>query len=374
MIFCLFSSDALNEIYCKLTCEDQTLRTFRRALGLGQYVQNDLIPFLINVKDPRLIDMMIRILVNLTMPVECLFSTKVMMRTEIGRHTVSDLTTLLISCKESFTDARATRAVVEYMKNVFDKGNKLLFEQCDSINNCLLLLRNILHIPERTCTNVSDRKNYSISMQNKIVWHLFMMSIDKLLLFLMSCSQRDFWSVTMVQVISVMYKDQQASILQKLLNVWLEDALSDSSDDFESNTTPPQKENSGESSPVSTSDPTSDSSDNGGGKIEKLLRYQHECFTFFWIHKQGNRKLAEKTSGTIRRTQTDVKSVEAALNIQSQKSIDQYENTDESATLTLTEDEIFDDFKPFEEQSQWVIIHFLSFFYSFVYNFHISFE
>lgn len=256
---------ALNEIYCKLTCEDQTLRTFRRALGLGQYVQNDLIPFLINVKDPKLIDIMIRILVNLTMPVECLFSTKVMMRTEIGRHTVCDLTNLLTNCKESFTDARATRAVVEHMKNVIDNGNKLLFEQCDSINNCLLLLRNILHIPENSNLNANEqRKNsHTVSMQNKIIWHLFMMSIDKLLLFLMSCSQRDFWSVTMVQLISVIYKDQQASTLQKMLNIWLEDALSDSSDDFESNTTPPQKENSGESSPVLTSDPTSDSSDNG---------------------------------------------------------------------------------------------------------------
>lgn len=231
-------------------------------------MQNDLIPFLINAKDPKLIDMMIRILLNLTMPVECLFSTKVMNRTEIGRQTVFDLTTLLTSCKESFTDARATRAVVEHMKNVFDKGNKLLFEQCDSINNCLLLLRNILHIPETIDSNPNERKNHLVPTQNTIIWHLFMMSIDKLLLFLISCTQRDFWSVSMVQLICVMYKDQQAKTLQNLLNVWLEDALSDSSDDCESNTTPPQKENSGESSPVSTSDPTSDSSDNGRFKFK----------------------------------------------------------------------------------------------------------
>lgn len=217
---------------------------------------------------------MIRILVNLTMPVECLFSTKVMMRTEIGRHTVSDLTELLASCKESFTDARATRAVVEHMKNVFDKGNKLMFQQCDSINNCLLLLRNILHIPEGGV----ERKNHLVSMQNKIIWNLFMMSIDKLLIFLMSCPQRAFWSVTMVQLISVMYKDQQASTLQKLLNVWLEDALSDSSDDFESNTTPPQKENSGESSPVLTSDPTSDSSSDNGGDLIAFLAFLIEYY------------------------------------------------------------------------------------------------
>ncbi|XP_031617195.1 protein timeless isoform X2 [Contarinia nasturtii] len=320
--------DALNEIYCKLTCEDQTLRTFRRALGLGHYVQNDLIPFLVNVKDPKLIDIMIRIMVNLTMPVECLFSTKVMMRTEIGRHTVSDLTMLLSSCKESFTDARAIRAVVEYMKNVIDNGNKLPFEHCDRINNCLVLLRNILHIPENA--NQNERKTHTVSMQNKIIWHLFMMSIDKLLLFLMSCSQRDFWSVTMVQLISVMYKDQQASTLQKLLNVWLEDALSDSSDDFESNTTPPQKENSGESSPVLTSDPTSDSSDNGG----------------------GNGKNVDKSSEMTRRSQANVKSVEAALNLQSQQTMEQSENIDESTTQTLTEEQDDNDAKPIEEQSE----------------------
>lgn len=99
----------------------------------------------------------------------------------------------------------------------------------------------------------------------------------------------------MVQLISVMYKDQQASTLQKLLNVWLEDALSDSSDDFESNTTPPQKENSGESSPVLTSDPTtSDSSDNGGNlvKCRQTIRFIHLIlFIKYFINKVAMGKM-----------------------------------------------------------------------------------
>lgn len=60
-----------------------------------------------------------------------------------------------------------------------------------------------------------------------------------------------------------MYKDQHLGTLQKLLNLWLEASLSDSSEDNESNTSPPGQ-GSGDSSPVITSDPTSDSSDNGG--------------------------------------------------------------------------------------------------------------
>lgn len=72
-----------------------------------------------------------------------------------------------------------------------------------------------------------------------------------------------YWGVTMVQLIALMYKDQHVGTLQKLLNLWLEASLSESSDDNESNTSPPDQ-GSGDSSPIITSDPTSDSSDNGG--------------------------------------------------------------------------------------------------------------
>lgn len=103
---------------------------------------------------------------------------------------------------------------------------------------------------------------HGISMQNTILWNLFIQSIDKLLLYLMTSPQRAFWGVTMVQLIALIYKDQHVSTLQKLLNLWFEASLSESSEDNESNTSPP-KQGSGDSSPMLTSDPTSDSSDNG---------------------------------------------------------------------------------------------------------------
>lgn len=77
-----------------------------------------------------------------------------------------------------------------------------------------------------------------------------------------------YWGVTMVQLIALMYKDQHVGTLQKLLNLWLEASFSESSEDNESNTSPPDQ-NSGDSSPVITSDPTSDSSDNGGSDRNK---------------------------------------------------------------------------------------------------------
>lgn len=228
---------------------------------------------LIGVKDPKILDAAIRLLVNLTVPVECLLSVEAMSRTEIGRHTIYELNVLLLTSKEVFVDIRSTKAVIDHMKNILESEHKLTLEQCDSINNCLLLLRNILHIPENTYPKANTEEqnshgNYSqthnpTSMQNQILWNLFTQSIDKLLIHLMSCPQKSFFVVTMVQLIALMYKDQHVGTLQKLLNLWFEvTTLSESSGDNESNTSPP-KQCSGDSSPMLTSDPTSDSSDNG---------------------------------------------------------------------------------------------------------------
>ncbi|EDO63569.1 AGAP008288-PA [Anopheles gambiae str. PEST] len=258
----------LEEIICKLAVEDATLRTFRRAIGFGQNVKNDIVPLLVNAKDVKIIDTTIRLLVNLTVPVECLLPVDLVSKSEIGRHTIFELNKLLITSKEAFVDWKTTKAVIDHMKGILERDTKLSIQQCDSVNNCLLLLRNILHVPEMGTGagghggSCYPTAGHNTSFQNQIIWNLFTQSIDKLLIYLMSCPQRAYWGVTMAQLVALMYKDQHISTLQKLLNLWFESTLSESSEDNESNTSPP-KQCSGDSSPMLTSDPTSDSSDNG---------------------------------------------------------------------------------------------------------------
>ena len=260
----------LEEIMCKLAMEDHTLRTYRRAIGFGQNVKKDIVPVLLNAKDPAILDTTVRLMVNLTVPIECLLSVDVMSRTEIGRHTIYELNRLLYTSKEVFVDLKVTKAITDHMKSILETDHKLSLTQCESINNCLLLFRNILHIPENGYSQQYQHPQSYTSMQNQIIWHLFTQSIDKLLIHLMSCSQRAFWGVTIVQLIALMYKDQHVGTLQKLLNHWFEAVShSESSDDNESNTSPPQQ-CSGDSSPMLTSDPTSDSSDNGSGKMTTI--------------------------------------------------------------------------------------------------------
>jgi timeless protein len=237
----------LSEILVKLSMEDHTLRTYRRAIGFGQNVKKDIVPLILNTKDTLILDTAIRLLVNLTVPIECLLSHDVMNRTEIGRHTIYELNRLLFTSKEVFVDLKITKAIIDHMKTILETDHKLSLAQCESINNSLLLFRNILHIPENT--QVNHQQTYT-SMQNQIIWNLFTQSIDKLLIHLMSCSQRALFNSTIVQLIALMYKDQHVGTLQKLLNHWFE-AVShtESSEDNESNTSPP-KQFSGDSSPM----------------------------------------------------------------------------------------------------------------------------
>ncbi|CAK1549861.1 unnamed protein product [Leptosia nina] len=261
---------ALESILHNILTEDKNLRTYRRSISFGQNIKKDLIPLLINVKDDKTIELLIKILVNLTIPVECLLSVDTISNTEIGKHTIFEINSLLASTKTAFTDHRATKVIIEFLKknSDFEQKTKLASEQCLNISNTLLFLRNILHIPEDV-NNMSCYTGSPHTIQNQILWNLFSQSIDKTLIKLMTIQDSINWGVTMVQLIALLYKDQHVTTLHKLLNIWLETSLSESSEDNESNTSPPNR-GSDDSSPMLTSDPTSDSSDTGGsGKMNE---------------------------------------------------------------------------------------------------------
>lgn len=174
--------------------EDPILRTFRRAIGSEQNIRKDLIPLLICIKDDtkicdarKIIDTIIKILVNLTVPVECLMTVEGIPRTDVGKSTMFELNRLLIMSKEAFTDNRSTKAVMDHIKYIVEKDSSLNLQQCDSVNNCLLLLRNILHIPENKIPNCPLVRT---CMQNEIIWNLFTQNIDKVIIYLMSCPQK----------------------------------------------------------------------------------------------------------------------------------------------------------------------------------------
>lgn len=172
----IFVLAALKTILHNILTEDKNLRTYRRSISFGQNIKKDLIPLLIHAKEDATIELLIRILVNLTIPIECLLSVDVISKTDFGRHTVFEINNLLATTKVAFTDHRATRVIIDNLKKNMhlDQKVNLTLEQCTNIGNSLLLMRNILHIPEENS-----------GIQNQILWNIFSQGMDKVLIKLM---------------------------------------------------------------------------------------------------------------------------------------------------------------------------------------------
>lgn len=188
MIPCfLLVSAALETILHNILTEDKYLRTYRRSISFGQNIKKDLIPLLIHAKDEATIELLIRILVDLTIPIECLLSVDVISRNDFGRHTIFEINNLLSCTKVAFTGLRATKVVIEFLKKNVDceQKTRLTSDQCTNITNSLLLLRNILHIPEEPSGQSLSYNGPPHAIQNQILWNIFSQSIDKILIKLM---------------------------------------------------------------------------------------------------------------------------------------------------------------------------------------------
>ena len=212
-----------------------------------------MIPILLSSPENlEVFDACIRLLVNLTVPVECLCSQEYLLSDQ-GRQTRFELTASLMRTKESFRDQRTTSIIMVWMERLMGQ-EKLTNIEVNLVNNCLLLVRNILHIPE--ISNINRAVNPICSNHNQILWNLFSKNLDKILLDLIQHPISGIWCTSVVQLIALVYKDQHVITLQKLLQNFLESSLSESSEDNESNTSPHFQIESGSCTPS-----TYDSSD-----------------------------------------------------------------------------------------------------------------
>lgn len=263
--------DKLESIISKLCEDDSTTRSYRRALVFSHIIQKDLVPILLEAKDNlQIFNAVVRLLVHFTTPIECLFSPVDLSESEDEQQAVFELQQHLSEAKNIFLDPRVTRCILEYLEKVANKENKDSDpEILQGAKSCLTLIRNILHIPTDNPSGGSSPSSSSSvnqkqsSRQNQILWNLFSHNFDSIIISLIGHQFLSEWCTSLMQLIALIYKDQHVHNLQRLLHLWLETSISESSEDNESNTSPQPQ---GCSSPVLTStDPTDDSSDSNGG-------------------------------------------------------------------------------------------------------------
>ncbi|XP_050426271.1 protein timeless isoform X2 [Adelges cooleyi] len=251
----------LLQIHTQLDTEDPNQRNFRKIIGFLQLIQKDLIPILINVDNDEILELLVKLLANIMMPIEFLVPTHQMISDEAGQATIIKLGWLLTSGKNAFVNKKAIKRVTQLICEKSAKVTDSLTYSChfEVINDCLCLLKNVLHVPNN-------------QSQNQILWMLFSEKIDEILINLIANVNRGQWAMLIIELIALIWKNQHVDQMARKLSTWNKTMISDSSEDNESNTSSSPRINNGENSiaqNTSTESSTSDEYDSDRPAVVK---------------------------------------------------------------------------------------------------------
>ncbi|XP_051967519.1 protein timeless homolog [Xyrauchen texanus] len=202
--------ESVKDLIRYLRHEDDT-RDIRQQLGAGQILQNDLLPIITqHTQDKPLFDASIRLMVNLTQPALLCFEK--VPDDPAFRHHFLQVTSYLQAYKEAFADEKVFTVLSETLYSLL----QLDWEQRNEEDNLLierilLLVRNVLHVPADPCEekHVDD----DASIHDKLLWAIHMSGLDDLLKFLACAQSEQQWSFHILEIISLMFRDQTAELL-----------------------------------------------------------------------------------------------------------------------------------------------------------------
>ncbi|GFT00901.1 protein timeless [Nephila pilipes] len=220
--------------------EDVVNRNVRISLHVCGAVKKDLIPLLSHGKDAKVVATATRVLVSLSLPIEYLFPLEECMVTTKHQNVRKQLASSSLAIKKAFLDVSATLSLVTILREAMIKSEKhhipLKDEDCNHLKNCLLLLRNILHIPE--CSGNLDQRSIQMlhelqSVQSKLIWNLFVQGIDGALLLMLNSKYRAHWTVPLALIIALLYRNQNIGKVHRAIEL-ISSASESSEDDEES--------------------------------------------------------------------------------------------------------------------------------------------
>ncbi|XP_012508215.1 PREDICTED: protein timeless homolog [Propithecus coquereli] len=197
--------ESVKDLIRYLRHEDET-RDVRQQLGAAQILQSDLLPILTqHCQDKPLFDAVIRLMVNLTQPALLCFGS-VPKEPSLGHHFLQVLT-YLQAYKEAFASEKAFGVLSETLYELLQLGWEERQEEDNLlIERILLLVRNILHVP----ADLDQEKKIDddASVHDQLLWAIHLSGLDDLLLFLASSPAEQQWSLHVLEIISLMFRDQ----------------------------------------------------------------------------------------------------------------------------------------------------------------------
>lgn len=205
--------ESVKDLIRYLRHEDET-RDVRQQLGAAQILQNDLLPLLVQYpQDKALFDAVVRLTVNLTQPALLCFGKVPADAT--ARHHFLQVLSYLQAYKEAFASEKVFGVLSEKLYDVL----QLDWEQRQEedtllIERILLLVRNVLHVPPDP-TEKQDVDG-DASVHDRVLWALHISGMDDLLKFLASAQSEQQWALHVLEIISLMFRDQSPEQLAAL--------------------------------------------------------------------------------------------------------------------------------------------------------------
>ncbi|XP_076436066.1 protein timeless-like [Babylonia areolata] len=200
--------DVLDEIIESLTREDPKLRNGRRKLSCDKIVEKDLVPLIMCCTDEDIIGRCLRLLANLTQPLEVFLQLGV----SLGQQCQREINSLVNGAKARCTDLDFFKSLQNRMEMALVRNGEEKVQLADSelLNHALLLLRNLLH------TSPDDQlsSETSITLQSMLS-SFFLSEMDKLLLRMLNHPQKSDWVVSIVQLLSLVFKDHAGVLLEE---------------------------------------------------------------------------------------------------------------------------------------------------------------
>ncbi|XP_066225884.1 protein timeless homolog isoform X2 [Saccopteryx leptura] len=197
--------ESVKDLIRYLRHEDET-RDVRQQLGAAQILQSDLLPILTQHRqDKPLFDAVIRLMVNLTQPALLCFGS--VPKEPSLRHHFLQVLAYLQAYKEAFASEKAFGVLSETLYELLQLGWEERQEEDNLlIERVLLLVRNILHVPADL--DQEKRIDDDASVHDRLLWAVHLSGLDDLLLFLASSSAEQQWSLHVLEIISLMFRDQ----------------------------------------------------------------------------------------------------------------------------------------------------------------------
>ncbi|XP_071656044.1 protein timeless homolog isoform X2 [Patagioenas fasciata] len=205
--------ESVKDLIRYLRHEDET-RDVRQQLGAAQILQNDLLPIMVQYpQDKVLFDAVIRLMVNLTQPALLCFGK--VPADAASRHHFLQVLSYLQAYKEAFASEKVFGVLSEKLYDLL----QLDWEQRQEedtllIERILLLLRNVLHVPPDPAEE--QGVDGDASVHDRVLWALHISGMDDLLKFLASAQTEQQWALHVLEIISLMFRDQSPEELAAL--------------------------------------------------------------------------------------------------------------------------------------------------------------